>query len=118
MTDSASTKVKINVLPDYMLNDVKAAVTTTLTPSNTNLLAFDTGTTWSIVGDFGTTPALVDYYGITNWVWATDVLPNTSVEIFRADLESILIELGVAISKGMSNADALALAKQLLNERK
>jgi hypothetical protein len=118
MTDSASPAVKINVLPDHLLSDVKASVTAALTSSNSNLLAFEIGSNWSIYGNFGTTPANVDYYGITNWTWITDVLPNTTSEIFRADLEYILIEVAEALSKGMANDNALSLAKNLLGERK
>jgi hypothetical protein len=115
--DSASTPVRINILPDYMLNDVKSSVTASLTPSNANLLAFEIGSTWSIVGNFGTTPAIVDYYGITNWTWVTDVLPNTTVELFRSDLEPLLIQIGEAIANNASNAEVLALAKNLLTTK-
>jgi hypothetical protein len=115
--DGAASPVKINILPDYMLNDVKGAVTASLTPSATNLLAFEIGSNWSIVGNYGTTPASVDYYGITNWVWATDILTNTSYESFRADLEPILIQLGEAIAHDAANSEVIALAKNLLNKR-
>jgi hypothetical protein len=118
MTDSASTPVRINVLPSSLLEDVAESITSAYTSSASNLLAFEIGANWSIYGNFGTTPALVDYYGITDWVWVTHVMPNSTNEIFRTDLEPVLIEIACAIADEQSNTDPLALAKQLLNQGK
>ena len=117
MFDGAATPIEIHILPNELLGDVKRGLVPSITVSATNLLAFDVGQNWSIVGNYGTTPASVTYYGITNWVWATDVLPNTTVEVFSADIEPLLIEIGEAIANEQSNADAIALAKTLLNRK-
>ena len=117
IVDGSSSPVRIDVLPTSLLEDVRTSITPTYTASNTNLLAFEVGNNWALFGNFGTTPAAVDYYGISSWTWATDVLTNTSVESFRTDLEPILIEIAIAIADEQSNADVLALAKTLLNKR-
>jgi hypothetical protein len=118
MTDSASSKVPIIVLPNNLLPEVKQAVNPNLTPSNSNLLAFELGQNWAIVGNYGTTPALIDYYGLPAWTIATDVLAASTVETFSQDVEPILIEIAVALFNEQSMVDATALAKMLLNKGK
>lgn len=117
MFDSAATPKEILVLPNSLLSDVKRGIVPSLTVTAANLLSFNIGQNWSIVGNFGTTPASVVYYGITNWTWATNILPNTTVEVFSADVEPILIEIACAIADEQSNTDVLSLAKTLLNKK-
>jgi hypothetical protein len=115
--DGAGTPLRIMVLPNSLLPEVKSGTNPHLTASATNLLAFEIGQNWCIVGNYGTTPASVDYYGITSWTWITDVFPNTTVETFSLDVEPILIELACALADEQSNADVLELAKTLLNKK-
>jgi hypothetical protein len=117
LVDGAATPLRIDVLPTSLLEDVRTSITTTYTASATNLLAFEIGANWCIYGNYGTTPASVDYYGITSWTWITDIFPNTTNETFRADLEPVLIEIACAIADEQSNADVLSLAKTLLNKK-
>jgi hypothetical protein len=117
LVDGAATPLRIDVLPSSLLEDVRTSVTSTYTSSATNLLAFEVGANWCIFGNFGTTPASVDYYGMTSWTWITDIYPNTTVESFRSDLEPILIEIACAIADEQSSADVNALAKMLLDKK-
>jgi len=117
MVDGATTPVRIDVLPTSLLEDVRTSITPTYTASATNLLAFEIGANWNLFGNFGTSPAAVDYYGIVDWTWITDVLPGTTVEVFRSDIEPMIIEIAEALANEQSNLDALALAKTLLNKR-
>jgi len=115
--DGASTPKEIFILPNSLLPDVKRGIIPSVTVTASNLLAFDIGQNWSIVGNFGTTPASAVYYGITNWTWATDILTNTTYELFSADIEPVLIEIACAIADEQSNTDVLALTKTLLNKK-
>lgn len=115
--DGAATPKEIHILPSSLLADVKRGVVPSVTVTSSNLLAFDMGQNWSIVGNFGTTPAKAVYYGITNWTWVTDILPNTTVELFNPDIEPILIDIACAIADEQSNTKVLALAKMLLGEK-
>jgi hypothetical protein len=120
MVDSQSPKQRINILPSKLLQDVAESITTAYTSTTSNILAFEIGANWAIYcGDtaVATSPAITDYFAITDWVWVTHIMPNTYYESFRDDLEPILIEIACAVADEQSNADVMALAKTLLNKR-
>ena len=116
LVDGATTPQKIDILPTLLLDDARKRIVPSVTTSATHLLAFDVGQNWSIIGNYGTTPASITYYGIISWVWATDILPNTTVESFSPDIEPILIEIAEAIANEQSNFNVVSLAKTLLNK--
>jgi hypothetical protein len=115
--DSAATPIEIHILPNTLLPDVKRGLVDSVKVTATNLLAFEIGSNWSIVGNYGTSPAIVTYYGITAWTWETDILPNDTSETFNPSIEAILIEIAEAIADEQSGTDVLALAKLLLNKK-
>lgn len=115
MTDGAATPVPIIVLPNNLLQETKRGTSPYYTVSATNLLAFEMGVNWNIVGNFGTSPASVDYYGITDWTLA-DVLAGTAVEVFSADVEYMIIEIAQAISEEQGEEQINALALKLLGK--
>lgn len=117
MFDSAATPQEIHILPITLLPDVKRGLVDSVKVTATNLLAFEIGSNWSIVGNYGTSPAIITYYGIIAWTWATDVLPNSTLETFNPSIEAILIEIAEAIADEQSGTDPLALAKMLLNKK-
>jgi hypothetical protein len=112
------------VFPNSLLQSVQAGGAH-FTTSATNLIAFQLGANFSVCGSFATELgngssshyATLNYYGMSNWTWATDVLPGTTVEVFSPDVEPILIEIACAIADEQSNSDTLALAKTLLNKK-
>lgn len=116
---------RVIVLPNNLLPETLPGTHPYYTTSATNLLAFQIGSNFKVCGDFHTELgdgssshyATINYYGIAAWTWWTDVLPNTTVEVFSPDIEPILIELACAIADEQSNADVLALAKTLLNKK-
>lgn len=122
---TAYNATRIIVLPNNLLPETLPASHPYYTTSATNLLAFQIGANFSICGDFHTEAgdgssshyARLNYYGISPWTWITDVFPNTTVESFSPDVEPILIEIACALADEQSNADALALAKTLLNKK-
>ena len=110
---------RIILLPNNLLPEALLENHPYYTVSGTNLLAFQVGSYFKIPGSFATEAgtATINYYGITSWVWATDVLPGTTQEVFSADIEPILIEIGEALANEQSNTEALNLAKTLLSKR-
>ncbi len=95
------------------------------TTSATNLIGFHFGNYFRVIGSFASELgdgslshyATLTYYGITDLVWATDILTNTTYESFSLDVEPMLLEIACAIADEQSSADTLALAKTLLNRK-
>lgn len=119
MVDGAATPVPIIVLPNNLLQETKKATNPYYTVSATNLLAFEVKVSgvdgWGIVGNFGTTPASCDYYGITDWT-LSDVLTGTATEVFSSDVEYMIIQIAEAISQEQGEEQINALALKLLGK--
>jgi hypothetical protein len=114
---SPTAGVPVIVLDNSLLQTVQLALNPHLTQSSTNIIGFEIGTNFLVPAYDCHGTGTITYYGITAWSWSTDVLPNSSLEIFSSDLEPVLIELGEAIANEQSNADIGALAKTLLNKK-
>lgn len=120
MTDNASPKVPIVVLPNTLLQEAKRGTHPYYTVSATNLIAFEVKVSgndcWAIPGNAGTTPAHVDYYGITDWVIFNDVVGGSVTEIFSPDVEYAINEIAQAIYQEMNEDQLNALAQQLIRK--
>jgi hypothetical protein len=108
----------IEILPAELIGEVLIGDNPHLLQSTTNRFIFEqnaqfvtynTGTAWP-----ATEVITVRYYGVSTFTLA-DVLGNSVTETFSRKFEPIIITLAEAIANGMSQVEAIGLAKSLIS---